>query len=101
MTITQADRQDVESGIARELGLYLEGKAKIFESCRLIQREMQLYSRDEKGKIIKRNEFHGEHLCDASRYDGANVDLWQIPELSGAEEAPRRRGNYDRYGGWS
>ena len=101
VTIFPADRRLVDSGIARCMGLFLEGKAKIMESCRLIQREIQLYSRDENGKVIKRNEFHGEHLCDAMRYDEQNVDLWQVPEYGGAEAGPRRRGNYDPYGGWS
>ena len=40
------------------------GRLKIFKSCTNLLKELSLYHRDDKGKIVKKND----HLIDAMRY---------------------------------
>lgn len=54
----------VESGIHRVQTLIDEGRLKIHERCTGLLAEMRQYHRDDRGKIVKRND----HLLDALRY---------------------------------
>lgn len=54
----------VEAGIMRVLVLMQSGQLRIWNSLRYFQKEFQLYRRDEKGKIVKKND----HLMDDMRY---------------------------------
>lgn len=54
----------VEAGIQRVSQLLLTGQLKIFNTCFNWLSEYRSYTRDEKGKIVKRND----HLMDATRY---------------------------------
>jgi phage terminase large subunit-like protein len=54
----------VEAGIYEVWDRLNTGRLKIFKSCTAIQKEFNLYIRDEKGKIVKKND----HLLDALRY---------------------------------
>lgn len=63
LEITIADNS-VEAGIY-EVWQRLElGRLKIFSTCQALLTEKRLYRRDEKGKIVKKND----HLLDALRY---------------------------------
>lgn len=55
---------------SREAGIYevwsrlTSGRLKIFRSCTMLQKEISLYHRDDKGQIVKKND----HILDALRY---------------------------------
>lgn len=83
------ERRGVEGGIAGVLELMLTNRFKVCESCSLILKEKSLYARDDKGKVIKRDEFHGEHGLDAVRVAVDNIDLWQ-PALPARPAAPQQ-----------
>jgi hypothetical protein len=61
----------VHAGLRRCLILMQAGQLKAFSTLVYFQRELRLYRRDEKGKIVKQND----HLMDTMRYllntDGA------------------------------
>ena len=63
LKILPADNS-VESGIFKIWERFTTGRLKIFTSCSGVLRELSLYHRDDKGKIVKRND----HLLDALRY---------------------------------
>lgn len=54
----------VEAGIYEVYTMLTEGRLKIAENCQMLLQEMSLYHRDDKGKIVKKND----HLVDALRY---------------------------------
>lgn len=54
----------VESGLLSVWRMMTTGKLKIFKSCKPWFEELRLYRRNEKGKIVKKND----HLMDATRY---------------------------------
>jgi phage terminase large subunit-like protein len=54
----------VETGLLTLQQLFAAGMLKIFSSCIELQKEYVTYSRDEHGKIIKKND----HVMDALRY---------------------------------
>jgi phage terminase large subunit-like protein len=54
----------VETGIHRIQTLMDEGRLKIHEKCTGLLAELRQYHRDDKGRIVKRND----HLLDALRY---------------------------------
>lgn len=54
----------VEAGLWEVLQLFQSGQLKIFSTCSNMLQEIRGYNRDEKGKVIKKND----HLCDALRY---------------------------------
>lgn len=54
----------VEAGIYEVWTRLSTGKLKIFSTCQAFLEEFRLYRRDEKGKIVKKND----HICDALRY---------------------------------
>lgn len=63
LLIVNADKA-VESGLLEMLELFTQGRLKIFSTCTKLIQELRLYRRDEKGKIVKKND----HLADAFRY---------------------------------
>lgn len=54
----------VEAGIYEVWQRFQTGRLKIFKSCSNLLKELALYHRDDKGKIVKKND----HLCDCLRY---------------------------------
>ena len=54
----------VEAGILAVLLRYQAGTLKVFKSLMYFRKELRLYRRDEKGKIVKEKD----HLMDAKRY---------------------------------
>ena len=54
----------VEAGIQEVYELLSAGRLKVFESCGAWFEEFRLYRRDEKGRIVNRND----HLMDCTRY---------------------------------
>ncbi len=61
--LTKADNA-VESGLMNMLERMRDGRLKVFDDLEPWWEEFRLYRRDEKGKIVKRND----HLMDATRY---------------------------------
>ncbi len=72
----------VEAGIFSIWERLSTGRLKIFKSCTGILRELSLYHRNDKGKIVKKND----HLLDALRYlINAEPSMWTYPQ------APQRK----------
>jgi phage terminase large subunit-like protein len=63
LKITLADN-GVETGIYEVWQRLNSGRLKIFSTCKGLLEELRLYRRDDKGKIVKKND----HLCDTLRY---------------------------------
>lgn len=59
-----ADKRSVGKGLFTVLELMETGQLKIFSTCTKTLTELRMYSRDDKGKVIKGND----HLMDAMRY---------------------------------
>lgn len=53
-----------EGGIHAVYSRLTEGRLKIFRTCANLIKELRIYRRNERGKIVKEND----HLCDALRY---------------------------------
>lgn len=71
----------VEAGIFEIWERFISGRLKIFASAQGLLRELSLYHRDEKGKIVKKHD----HLLDAMRYAiNAPMSHWVylMPEKS-------------------
>jgi phage terminase large subunit-like protein len=67
----------VEAGIFNIWERFTTGRLKIFKSCTMLLRELSLYHRDEKGKIVKTND----HLLDCLRYMiNAEPSAWSYPQ---------------------
>lgn len=69
----------VEAGIYEVWQRLSTGRLKIFASCTSLLKELVLYHRDEKGKIVKKND----HILDCLRYlclSIGNVGIWQYPQ---------------------
>lgn len=77
----------VETGIMVLFQMFSAGELKIFQSCIELQKEYVTYSRDEHGKIVKKND----HLMDALRY--------AVMGLNHARVKPARRRDKGVYGG--
>ncbi len=60
----------VESGVYRCWQALANGQLKVFKSCSLFFDEIQIYRRDDKGKIVKEKD----HLMDAFRYGMMSED---------------------------
>lgn len=60
----QLPDKSVEAGLQRTWELLSQGKLKIFSSCAQLLQEYRVYRRDEKGRIVKRDD----HCLDALRY---------------------------------
>lgn len=63
LTLEKADNAR-ESGILKVGQMFISGQLKIFNTCSNLLSEYRMYRRDEKGKIIKKND----HALDALRY---------------------------------
>lgn len=63
LDIIEADNA-VNAGIHACLTRMLTGRLKVFSNCPYWLKEFRLYARDEKGKIVKKND----HAMDAMRY---------------------------------
>jgi len=67
----------VEAGIFAVWERMQTGRLKIFASCTKTLRELSLYHRDEKGKIVKKND----HFMDDLRYlINAEPVMWSYPK---------------------
>ena len=62
--VPSVDSKIVESGIQKTLERLSTGRLKIYKTCLNTLNEFRIYRRDEKGKIIKKDD----HLMDALRY---------------------------------
>jgi phage terminase large subunit-like protein len=70
----------VEAGVFEIWDRFTTGRLKIMKSCTGLLRELSLYHRDEKGKIVKRHD----HCLDALRYlMNAPASHWQYPKRDG------------------
>ncbi len=63
LSLEKADNS-VETGIQEVLELFQNGLLKIFRTCDGLLSERRMYSRDEKGRVLKKND----HRLDALRY---------------------------------
>lgn len=90
----------VETGIYDTLMALSEGRLKVFRTCKNWLAERRLYRRDEKGRIIKKND----HAMDAGRYNVASGDAWLLQEpalLSTLDDPAMRFGGGSAAGaGW-
>lgn len=83
----------VEAGIYEVWQRMQTGRLKIFKSCTNLLKELALYHRDDKGKIVKKND----HLADCLRYlciSGVNVLSCQL-------EVVPRRDNLVNFAAWN
>lgn len=71
--IQNADKA-VEAGIYEVYEMLVQGRFKVFDTCRQWIEEFRMYRRDEKGKIVKTKD----HLMDACRYGIHTADrvMW-------------------------
>lgn len=76
----------VEAGIQSVWGMLSSGRLKVFSSLQNWRNEFRIYRRDEKGKIVKKDD----HLMDATRY-------LIVSGLRIASTAPSRRNESDQY----
>ena len=67
----------VESGILRVWEALSTGRLKVFTSLRNWLSEFRIYRRDEKGRVVNKNN----HLMDATRYLIMDYDLAQTPPV--------------------
>lgn len=73
LKLTLADNT-VEAGI-HDVWMRLQtGKLKIFNTLPHFKAEYEMYRRDEKGKVVKKND----HLMDALRYNIRNIRAWTV-----------------------
>jgi phage terminase large subunit-like protein len=63
---------DVEPGIMRVYQMFETGQLKIMDDLYNTLSEIRVYRRDEKGKIVKKND----HLMDALRYICGSLDMF-------------------------
>lgn len=63
LNLTKANN-DVEAGLYKAWSMLSTGQLKVFRTCRHLQDEYRMYQRDERGRVVKRND----HLMDAWRY---------------------------------
>ena len=66
---------DVEPGIMRVYQMFETGQLKIMDDLYNTLSEIRVYRRDEKGKIVKKND----HLMDALRYICGSLDMFSLP----------------------
>ena len=78
LNVTFPDKA-VEAGLYLVWELLVNGQLKIFNTCTELIKEMRMYRKDEKGRIVKTND----DLCDALRYvvmSGREIAAVQNPE---------------------
>lgn len=88
--IEKADNS-VESGIYKVWEMLSNGKLKIFKTCSGLFREYRVYQRDEKGKVVKKND----HFMDAMRY-GIVSGLDIAKSKKDLDDAKRRNSQANR-----
>lgn len=64
LNLIKADKRDVDSGILKVHTMFETGLLKIFNTCQNLIKTIRKYHRDEKGRIVKKDD----HLPDALRY---------------------------------
>lgn len=82
----------VEAGIYEVWQRFQTGRLKIFKSCPNLIKELSLYHRDDKGKIVKKND----HLVDCLRYlcmSGLRIASCQL-------ESVPKKDNVVNFGAW-
>ena len=84
----------VEAGILTVWELLSSGQLKVFESCGDWFDEFRLYRRDEKGKVVKKND----HLIDPTRY-GVMSGL-ELMTIEPVNKEKVRGPKYAGKGGW-
>ena len=84
LRLQKADNS-VESGIQEVLERFQNGRLKIFSTCEGLLSERRMYARDEKGRVIKKND----HRLDALRY--AVVTGLSIARIKPANDNIARR----------
>ena len=92
LKLTPAENS-VEAGIYEVWMRMQTGRLKIFKSCPNLLKELSLYHRDDKGKIVKKND----HLTDALRYlvmSGLQIASCHL------ESIPRNRNNVVNFDAW-
>lgn len=82
----------VETGLYEVWEALSTGKLKVFNSCTELLREIQIYMRDEKGNVVKKND----HVMDAFRYaymtrDIAKTELETRPTAYDFNVSPQYR----------
>lgn len=85
LKIVPADNA-VEAGIYEVWQRICTGRLKIFKSCGNLKRELDLYHRDDQGRVVKKND----HLCDALRYlvmSGLRVSSVQLQPVNRSKAA--------------
>lgn len=76
----------VEAGLYQVWEMLSTGQLKVFSTLTYLLREMRSYSRDEKGKVIKKND----HLCDSLRYGVMTRDIAKNEMSTKNIRAPNR-----------
>ena len=84
----------VETGLADCYQRMKLGKLKVFNTLTSFKKEMRLYARDEKGKVIKKDD----HLMDAMRY--LVVSGLEIAKPLKVDTAPKKPQNGGTSGSW-
>lgn len=74
LDIKQADNA-VSAGILDCYDRFETGRLKVFRTCRNWFDEFDIYQRDEKGKVVKKND----HLMDATRYAVRSHGKFMLP----------------------
>lgn len=89
--LLQPANNAVEAGIFEIWERFTSGRLKIFKSCTGLLRELSLYHRDEKGRIVKTND----HILDSLRYlANAQQSSWQYPKTIGSKNKVVQLGRY-------
>ena len=91
--------KSVETGIQDVWELMSAGRFKVFASCEPWWQEFRLYHRDEKGRIVKKDD----HLMDATRYlvlSGRPRMKVKPPEASEPAKRALNEGRYPTGTGW-
>lgn len=75
----------IHAGIHRVLTMMQGGQLKVFNTMAYWKTEFRLYRRDEKGKIVKKND----HLMDSTRYLLNTADLFTTRPIQRARRQAR------------
>lgn len=98
LNIVKAEKEDREGGILRVGQMMETGQLKIFTSLLNLLSELRIYSRDEKGRIVKKKD----HALDAMRYLCTTGLDWMstAPDPDEEEISDRSTGDRDNYTGY-
>lgn len=98
LNLIKADKRDRDGGILKVSQLFATGRLKIFNNLLNLLNEFRIYSRDEKGEIIKKKD----HALDAMRYLlTTGMDYMSIPEdPDDVEERSTISSSRDSYTGY-